>query len=330
MSSAEPNNQILVPAGLPATYIGAYAAIGIASLVYITAMMSAPGGTNIADPNLQATGLTEAATPTPVAIEDNNAKPQSTASNQTDLPEASSAPVIQADTEPAEETVAAEAAANPNPNIETKYVTTQQILASRQPSAVQAEIPANRPAETSREASMPDTLPTAIPQRERAIGSNIVTGSITIPPPPERAPQPPAIVRTALKPALSPSDGGTARKTVAARPAAPSAPVEFGAPVVTAAETGSEQSPSLAVLLATGSSVESLRLTWNLLQERHSAALYNLSPRYIVEQNPAAPERRFALLAGPVVSATDVARVCGALVSEGLTCRTRTFAGNSL
>jgi len=316
MSSPEPHKHTLIPAGLPVAYIGSYAVVGIASLAYISVMMSGPGRAtlDIAAPDRFAHS-TEAGPPRYLA------STETTGPRQTEV-EASSneSTALANDAAPTPSPTSQQAEliepAPPSPNIETKYVTTQQILASRSARTPEAE-------SVSAVTEQPNLA------NDLSASSNIVTGSIAVPPPPERAPTPPAVIRAALKPAVAPAL--SAASPAPQRPAAkPVAPIDFGPAVVTEARVQPEATAALAVLLATGSSVESLRLTWNLLQERHAAALVDLSPRYIVETNPSAPDRSFALLAGPVVSATAVARVCSALVSEGLTCRTRPFGGNSL
>ncbi len=303
----------LIPVGLPASYIGGWAVAGIASLVYLSYAVnqpaSLPGGSTLA----------------PIQVAKKAAKPQ---------PKVKSAPK-KAAVQTAEAQAAPEAklpkdlslrtasrsnatssskpsfsAAAPQAEINTKYVTTQQILASRQPAQ-------NASQEPVKQAAIPAPANT----------SNITTGSIKVPPLPQRAPARPAVIRTTLKPVINPTQ---LRKPAAAKRPAAAPAISFGPAVVKPTPAAAPAPTGLAVLLATGSSVESLRLTWTILQERHAAALLDLAPRYIVKDNPNAPERKFALLAGPVISANDIARVCAALQSEGLGCRTTTFAGNAL
>lgn len=325
MSSPEQTKQTLIPAGLPMAYIGSYAVVGIASLVYISVMMSGPARAPL-EQNAPESFARAAETEPPrnlSSIENGEAQQPG---NETPSMEASAGADGAAQSQPAATDQAALTQPTmPSPNIETKYVTTQQIIASRtapvpQEQRIAAAAPAPNPAEAANPPGAANPAGT----------SNIVTGSISVPPPPERAPPPPAVIRAALKPAVAPTIPAAAKPAAQRSAAKPAAPIDFGPAVVTEAKAQPDESPALAVLLATGSSVESLRLTWNLLQERHAAALLDLSPRYIVENNPSAPERSFVLLAGPVASATAVARVCGALVSEGMKCRTRPFGGNSL
>ncbi|MEQ8825333.1 MAG: hypothetical protein RIC14_13265 [Filomicrobium sp.] len=309
----------LVPAGLPFAYVSTWATAGIASLAYLSFAVSYPGN----DAQKLETSSTmaqadEVVLPeVPKVLEERRKLPAQVVRRPEPVAE------VEKDVEPIDavdpfevadrQRAAGAASDNRYANsgqIETKYVTTSQILA-------------NNSVETQRGASSPQ--PGAAPGASR-----IVTGSIVVPPPPDRAPPRPAVSHAALKRAMR--EPSPVRKTAARpkRPATPSAPITFGPAVVKPAAATPPQPAGLAVLLATGSSVDSLRLTWDLLQERHSGALSNLSPRYIVENNPAAPDRKFALLAGPVVSAADVARICGALQSEGLTCRTRPYGGNRM
>ncbi len=302
----------LIPVGLPMTYVGTWAAIGIASLAYLSfavsnpAAMSGPGSdTRLTaqlrdERSVQPRGEPEAKRSTdaievarlPVAV------PQ---------PGESGSNVPFAGTQTARPSAAVQTAARRSPSVfPERHVTTMDILSgARGDSEPQ---PASPPAGDRFAATVPGA-------------SNIVTGSIKVPPPPERGPERPAVARVALKPAAPAQPRPSAQKA----PAAPD--ISFGPATVTAA---AEEPAALGVLLATGSSVESLRLTWRLLKERHALDFHGLQPRYIIRENPSAPERKYALIAGPVASASEIARVCSILVTEGLECRTRDFAGNAL
>lgn len=311
----------LIPAGLPFAYVSTWAVAGIASLAYLSFAVTHSGS----EPPKIETSTTmaqaeEAVLPKLPTVLDrprvetvrvSRAPNIEEESNAIDSPEAANRIAAQADAEA--KRTSPPAASSP---IDTKYVTTAQILA-------------NSPAD---EPSNEKTQPPAVPQQTAAANpAGIVTGSITVPPPPDRSPPKPAVLRSTLKPPAGHASSAKKKKIVRKpKPAAPTAAIAFGPAVVTPAAPEPEKPSGLAVLLATGSSVESLRLTWALLQERHSAELANLAPRYIVEANPSAPERKFALLAGPVVSANDIAKVCSALVSEGMTCRTRPYGGNAM
>lgn len=329
MSSSQSQNSTssvsksLIPVGLPATYIGSWAVVGLVALTYLGFAAAQPEG-------FPAGGLA------PLEVAENTASPKAepTKPKQTETPKrefdettiaTNSSPVPKSPSvekaEPIQRSIPVQmvkpkisdtpSEVRPvlaRPHIaapfSTQYVTTQQILSSQLP--VEVSAPAPEPQQIAQAAKPPPAT------------SSIVTGSISVPPPPARGPPRPAVVRSTLKPA--------APARITSKAQAKKTNIAFGPPVV----RPSVETPALAILLATGSSVESLRATWTVLRKRHATALYNLNARYIIEPNQNASERKFALLAGPVISATDVARVCSVLVSEGLNCRTRPFTGNSM
>lgn len=317
----------LIPVGLPATYIGSWAVVGVVSLGYLGLAATEPEGLTAVGPASQQVADAPKAQPTSSSPKKRAEKPADerpitiVATKSAQPPKASpvekAAPIeapqpvkVKTRTDEADASSTQPILARPHnaPPISTKYVSTQQILANHLKNLNSAS-PDQKAAQE--QASKPP--PAASP---------IVTGSITVPPPPDRGPPRPAISRSQLSTAATP-----ARTAQITRKAPPKKTrIAFGPPVV----TPSAETPALAILLATGSSVESLRNTWNMLKQRHSSALGDLNPRYIIERNSNAPDRKYALLAGPVISATDVARVCSVLVSEGLNCRTRSFTGNSL
>jgi hypothetical protein len=61
------------------------------------------------------------------------------------------------------------------------------------------------------------------------------------------------------------------------------------------------------VQLAAGPTLDSLRLSWNLLRDRHGAPLASLQPRFIAPRAEGGPYR---LLAGPLPSKADADKVC--------------------
>lgn len=150
-----------------------------------------------------------------------------------------------------------------------------------------------------------------------------------------------------------------ASKSTAATPAPPpptqnprkasgasdSAPKSEPAPKVSAAtpakkaegsiETGSieEKKPKatakpVGILIATGPSLDSLRLNWTILTDRHSDAVGALSPRYVT--NGPADKRTYALVLGPVPSADAAKDLCKTLIERGMTCEVSIYRGNAL
>jgi hypothetical protein len=79
----------------------------------------------------------------------------------------------------------------------------------------------------------------------------------------------------------------------------------------------------LGLELVTGPSVDALRLNWSFLGDRHGAALKSLEARYAAS----AQGGPFKLLAGPVASAEDGARLCEQFRAKGTPCRVAPFTG---
>ena len=131
-------------------------------------------------------------------------------------------------------------------------------------------------------------------------GGTIETGSLAA------APVRPAI-RVAAKP----------------QPEAAAAPISFGPAIVKPAPK------PFAVQLASGDSIDSIRLSWSLLSDRHAEALKNLQPRYISSGTEQAG-RTFDLIAGPVKSAVDARKICNTLAARGIDCKVSSFKGDAL
>ncbi len=83
--------------------------------------------------------------------------------------------------------------------------------------------------------------------------------------------------------------------------------------------------PAAAVLLARGPSLDALRLSWSLLNERHRTALKSLEPR-VVQVEPGS----YQLLAGPIANPADALKVCVTLKARGVACQAADFKGDGL
>ncbi len=84
----------------------------------------------------------------------------------------------------------------------------------------------------------------------------------------------------------------------------------------------------IGVQISSGPSVDNLRLSWSLLADRHADTLKNLQARYVESGDPAAPN--FDLIAGPIKSKSEAARVCKALAAKNIPCKVGDFAGDAL
>lgn len=90
-------------------------------------------------------------------------------------------------------------------------------------------------------------------------------------------------------------------------------------------EAAPPSAPIAAILLARGPSIDALRLSWSLLNERHKTTLGALEPR-VVSAEPGI----YQLLAGPIASSADAAKVCANLKARGVTCQAAEFKGEGL
>lgn len=76
---------------------------------------------------------------------------------------------------------------------------------------------------------------------------------------------------------------------------------------------------TLALQIASGSSLDSLRLSWNLLSETHAGSLKNLEPRYStgVDANGLV----YNLMAGPVKTEAEAKKMCKDLTAKAIPCK---------
>jgi hypothetical protein len=100
------------------------------------------------------------------------------------------------------------------------------------------------------------------------------------------------------------------------------AEIVFGEPVVTRTDA-----PKLAVQLATGPSLQELRLSWGHLAQQHGGALAALKPRIVA---PRGKSGAYRLIAGPVATEADAARICSELRAGPATCFATAYAGTPL
>ena len=118
----------------------------------------------------------------------------------------------------------------------------------------------------------------------------------------------PALETGSVKP-TPPAPPAPAAKTAAA----PAEPPPFSAPVVT------PSAKPIGVQIASGSSIDSLRLSWSLLSETHADKLKSLEPRYSLSVDNGAVV--YNLLAGPVKSEAEAKKMCKALAAKAVPCK---------
>ncbi|MGI9408153.1 MAG: SPOR domain-containing protein [Hyphomicrobiaceae bacterium] len=86
---------------------------------------------------------------------------------------------------------------------------------------------------------------------------------------------------------------------------------------------------TFGVELAAGDSVDSLRLSWALLNERHRDLLGRLAPRYIRSGTSETPDP-YRLIAGPFNSSRGARNLCARLQAFYVSCKTSAFTGTLL
>lgn len=122
--------------------------------------------------------------------------------------------------------------------------------------------------------------------------------------------------------------------------AAPAAgAITFGPPTVTTtiavpgpqssnAATPENPNRPVGVRIATGPSVDSLRLSWTLLNERHGQAISSLQPR--VATDVSGTEQTFDLIAGPVANIDEARKLCQELALKATPCQVARYTGDAL
>lgn len=147
------------------------------------------------------------------------------------------------------------------------------------------------------------------------------------------ATSPPDKVATAAPAAKKPAAATATAKAAAPAPKAPAAQAPAAKQGI---ETGSiEQKPAAApvkpaqvgVLLATGPSLDSLRLSWTILNDRAADTVQSLHPRYVVSGKDS--ERTFGLIAGPLETVADAKAVCKSMTDRGMACEVSQYRGNA-
>ena len=88
-----------------------------------------------------------------------------------------------------------------------------------------------------------------------------------------------------------------------------------------------QSGPPVGVLIATGPSLDAVRLSWQLLTETNKSVLRPFEPRYVESSGDGG---LFQLIAGPVASREEAARVCERLKARNARCSVTGFTGQPL
>lgn len=105
--------------------------------------------------------------------------------------------------------------------------------------------------------------------------------------------------------------------------------VAFGpVQVKPAAPPAAEPASPRGIQIATGPSVDALRISWMLLAERHKEILRRYEPRFVPSTAGSGPAYR--LIAGPIANTAAANKVCGELRARRVTCGVSAFGGEPL
>lgn len=82
------------------------------------------------------------------------------------------------------------------------------------------------------------------------------------------------------------------------------------------------------VQIATGPSVDALRISWMLLAQRHGEILQRYEPRFVQSTSGSGPAYR--LIAGPIDNTASANKICSELRARRVTCGVSAFGGEPL
>lgn len=82
------------------------------------------------------------------------------------------------------------------------------------------------------------------------------------------------------------------------------------------------------IQIATGPSVDALRISWMLLAQRHGEILQRYEPRFVASTSGSGPAYR--LIAGPIDNTSTANKVCSELRARRVTCGVSAFGGEPL
>jgi hypothetical protein len=82
------------------------------------------------------------------------------------------------------------------------------------------------------------------------------------------------------------------------------------------------------IQIATGPSVDALRISWMLLSERHKEVLKGYEPRFVVSKSGSGPAYR--LVVGPLENSAAATKACSDLRARRVVCGVSAFGGEPL
>lgn len=117
------------------------------------------------------------------------------------------------------------------------------------------------------------------------------------------------------------------RPTRVLREGSPPVPATASVTSTPIAKPAEPAHPPQGLLLASGPSLDAVRLSWQLLNENHRATLRKYEPRFVESSTDGG---LFQLIAGPAGTPAEAARVCERLKAKQLRCAVTPFKGQPL
>ena len=131
------------------------------------------------------------------------------------------------------------------------------------------------------------------------------------------APPPAPEATLAAKAQPQPKPIRVTEQPVVAKPTAGN-PIKTGSVLAGAGKAG--------LLIASGPTFDSVRVSWNVLSHKYGPVLGSLEPRIL----PASDGSAFHLIAGPFATEADAQKACATLKTQGVGCRPTEFTGAAL
>lgn len=134
------------------------------------------------------------------------------------------------------------------------------------------------------------------------------------------------VATTAAAPVTKNGANAATRPAAAVTVVQPQASLEGQGVIPNSIQTGSLPARPAGLLVASGPSLDSIKLSWTVLNQNHAAVFGSLEPRIV----PAADGSAFQLVAGPFASDAEAQKACATLKARGVGCRPAEYTGAPL
>lgn len=126
---------------------------------------------------------------------------------------------------------------------------------------------------------------------------------------------------------LAAAQAAAPKKAAEAKPKAAAPSIETGSIEEKQKAVAPAKPAPVGVLLATGPSLDSIRLSWTILNDRHKDAISSMKPRYVV--NGKDDDKTYGLVAGPLKTVADAKSFCKTMTDRGMLCEISVYRGNA-